>query len=275
MAKNERVYHRSDTHEMYFPIPKPSLTEIEGMLARYFDGHAGSYDEFDAASQRRSLYTAGVNRIIAEDLKRGVAPSLDILSIGCGTGRRETEIAALLAPQILARLHGVEHSSAMASNARARGIQCDVSAWPDEPEGWGTGLFDVVLHLFAFGHVPTHTRRVLSLQRMRARLKPGASIYLDVFNLDDKTEWGPMIRQAFCNLDLGQNGYECGDFFYRRVGSDDPSYIHYFAEDELRGLCQDAGLRVADTWYVGYANRAGEVLGDKNEGLILLKLQGR
>lgn len=97
----------------------------------------------------------------------------------------------------------------------------------------------------------------------------------EVFNLEDDTEWSPEIAKAYEDLGLAQQGYDLGDFFYRRIGTNDISFVHCFKVEELEQLCEEAGLRIVKVWFVGYSNHYGKVLKDKTKGAILIKAQKR
>jgi hypothetical protein len=99
-------------------------------------------------------------------------------------------------------------------------------------------------------------------------LKRGAPFYVDVLNLNDRNEWGPEIARLFADRDLASRGYDPGDTFYRRIGSQKVAYFHYFDRNEADQLLTRAGFRVVAHHYVDCGNDVGTLVGPE-EGAIL------
>lgn len=255
------------THETAYLRPKPSDDEIVRLTSEYFDAQGSSYDDFERSTEKRRLFTATVNRLAAKGLAALRKPSA-VLSVACGTGRRELEIAAMLKQPI--SYTGVELSLEMCQAASRRGIRAVCGSWLDvelEPNS----RFDAALVLSAFGHVPSREKRAAFLSKTADVLKQDAPLFLDVLNLRDENEWGPELSKTYDAEKLSAAGFERGDVMYRKIGHPEICYYHYFTIDELADLCGQAGFSIANVWYIGYGARYGELLEDDHSGAILIE----
>lgn len=259
---NETAGHK--THRLYPLIPKPSSASILEGISAYYGEQAGSYDHLDAGSEKRSDYTDGVNRIIADDL--AVHGADRVLHIACGTGRRAEQIRHLSGLDYA--MEGVDLSANMIEQARERGVSGRIGHWNDV--AIERDAYDAVTFLYAFGHIPSVDERRKSLLKVCAALKPGGRFYFDVFNVDDPDEWGPEAIRLFDEMNLADAGYERGDLFYRRHGGDTVAFLHYCRADGIAGLVEECGFRVVELRRIGYVQQAGLELGDQAEGGNLL-----
>ena len=255
----------SPTHCMLTVVPKPNSEEIRQMLANYYKEQSRQYDHFDLQHGSRAKYIQRINQLIADRIKDkgGIEHSL---AIACGTGRRAVRIREL--SNSYYPISCVDLSEEMCSQATERGISTYVGAWLDViiPDAH----FDLVSFLYAFGHIPTHAERLASLRKIYAKMKTGGYLFFDVFNVNDKNEWGPAAVLNFENKKLAQFGYERGDVFYQKKGGQAIAFLHYFEESEVLQLLKEAGFSVLHIDHIGYVYRSGEILEGTDQGAFLV-----
>jgi ubiquinone/menaquinone biosynthesis C-methylase UbiE/predicted metal-dependent enzyme (double-stranded beta helix superfamily) len=247
--------------------PKPSQDDIASMIKAYYNEQAEVYDYFDFRDPTRKAYTTRINELIAGQLKeRNLSGKL--LAVACGTGRRVLEIARLSEREW--DLHGVDLSEEMAIKCRDRGLQVSVGNWPhvDAPDE----TFDALIFLYSFGHLCSHEQRLEALKAIKRTLKPGAFCYIDFFNLEDKYEWGPAALKTYQSAHLDKMGFDPGDVFYRKADGKATAFLHYFTQQELEKLFEEADLKITSMKHVGYVHRSGELVGS-DEGFILVEAQ--
>ncbi len=263
---NDIAVATSDTHELVYPKRKPSPEEISDLARKYFDSQSSNYDEFDKQFERRHKFIATVNSIVISDLQKSVATKR-ILSVGCGTGRREKEIMNALNGRVA--ITGIELSEEMAKIARSNSLECLVGELVnlDLP----SNSFDASFYFFSFEHVPSAYLRKKYLHAIFTSLRSGATLYIDALNLDDRGEWGPTIRAAFTDHSLENRGYELGDLFYRRVGGEELSFFHYFSEEEVIQLLLEAGFVKPSVTYIGYSIHPGEIASSGKTAALFFK----
>src|SRR5689334_23204532 len=116
----------AETHEIIEVEKKPSDQTIKSMISKYFDEQASSYDELSEKIEKRRLYLHSIDVAIANKLK--THQKLErVLSIGCGTGARETKIQGLVGRKF--EIVGVDPSSAMCKLAASRGLKVVNAFW--------------------------------------------------------------------------------------------------------------------------------------------------
>lgn len=125
--------------------------------------------------------------------------------------------------------------------------------------------------LSAFGHVPSRNERFAFLMKAANHLKDGASLFLDVLNIEDKSEWGPTIDELFIRENLELHGFDRGDVLYRKIGEPEVCFYHYFSTGELTDLLHEAGFTVKNRWYIGYGEAYGEVKSSSSDGAIFIE----
>ena len=256
------------SHRMLPVIPKPTCEIISEMLSGYYNEQAQYYDNFDTQHISRHKYTKKLNSLIAEDIQATYAKIDNKLSIACGTGRRILDIQDQLSFDY--EVVGVDISADMCKIAGERGIKAIHSDWLDA-ELPPNILFDVVTFLYAFGHITCKEKRQRVIQKIFEHLKPGGTFYLDVFNLNDKTEWGPRALECFNNWKLELSGYEAGDVFYKKLEGKEIAFLHYFNESEIEALLNEVGFNKIDVIHVGYVHNQGEILKEKDRGALFIK----
>jgi len=256
------------SHRIVPIIPKPSCEVISTMLSGYYNEQAQYYDNFDTQHESRLKYTQRLNSLIVKDIKDNYSKIENKLAIACGTGRRVLDIQDRLAYRY--KVVGVDISSDMCKIAEERGVQAIHDDWLEAKLPNNT-LFDVTTFLYAFGHITRKDKRIRVLKKVFDHLKPGGTFYLDVFNLDDKTEWGPRALSYYNNLKLGLSGYEEGDVFYKKLEGKEIAFLHYFREREIEDLLYEVGFNSVEIIHVGYVHNPGEILEEKDRGALFIK----
>jgi SAM-dependent methyltransferase len=254
-----------ETHEIVIFANELPDHVVDEMCTRYFDQHAANYDKFDEEVDKRRLYTAAVDELVVTTLKRCININR-ILSFGCGTGRRERGIARALGYG--GEIIGIERSRKMAAHAERRGLR--VFDTMSREGALQHSLIDVALCLSSFVHLPNDVTRRTVLRYFAESLRPGGILILDVFNLDDKYEWGQKIVYRG-----GSDRPSGASVFYRRVDGSEISYMHYFTLAEICQLIEQAGFVIQMVYGVGYAHRPGVVGVPFDEGCLLLTCQNR
>jgi len=250
----------NETHVLYPVIPKPSNGEILASISEYYAEQASTYDDLDGTSLKRSRYTSSIDAILAEDLK-GFGPNR-VLHIACGTGRRALGIRAQ--SQLNYEVEGIDISASMIAQARERGVTGRIGVWNEC--GAQKDTYDAITFLYAFGHIPSGQERRESLEKVFSALRPGGRFYFDVFNLDNANEWGPEARRAFDELNLGDEGYEEGDLFYKRHNGKAVCFLHYFTREGILDMVKSCGFVISGIHRIGYVERSGESLELGEEG---------
>jgi len=255
----------SRTHRIYPLIPKPKSLEILHSISAYYSEQADTYDHLDQSSEKRRAYTDSINGIIASDIA-GLSLSR-VLHIACGTGRRALDIQSR--SQRNYKMEGVDISLGMVQTAKERGLDARIGHWNEIDVE--KGAFDAITFLYAFGHIPNLTERSKSLNKVFAALRPGGRFYVDVFNLENPNEWGPEALNLFKELNLGNEGYERGDLFYKRHGGGTVAFLHYCSKQGIVDLLGSCGFAIVDVHRIGYVDRPGERLDKADEcGNLLL-----
>lgn len=259
--------HKAVSHRIIPVLPKPPAAVIQEMLRTYYCEQATTYDHFDTQHDTRNRYTQFLNELIATDL--GTDGSTErMLTLACGTGRRATDIREQSG--LPYTITGVDLSPTMCQEAQKRGLHVHCGQWL-ECELDGEEGYDVATFLYAFGHIPTAEERLQSLIKIHEHLNEGGCMYLDVFNVHDRTEWGPHALRAYQNNQLGHFGYDPGDVFYQKTDGEAIAYLHYFSEKEICALLEQAGFEVCFVKYIGYVSKPGELLQGPDEGTLFVK----
>lgn len=256
-----------ETHEIVAAdqVEAKDAVRIQQMCRAYFDQEADWYDAYDLSVDKRRRYSAAVDTYVLGKLA-GYTVDDTILSFGCGTARREEEIVGKLenAPKVI----GVEHSSSMARHASERNftIVSDMEAVTDLIPSAAA-----ILCLSSFVHIPTRDARRDLLRSFHRILSSGGILIVDVFNVDDQHEWGPSLAQRRAEGDLEAPG----DVYYRRIGSELVSYMHYFSVGEITKLLEEAGFVITELIGIGYAHQPGKLGVPLDQGCVLLSCTKR
>lgn len=257
--------HKTTSHRIFSIIPKPNREFISENIAAYYGEQANDYDFFDLEHESRRTYNQKINMLIAEEFRNDNVDS--ILALACGTGRRAIEIKERTGLNYL--IKGVDISSEMVLIANRRDLDVTCSSWIDVK--LGDKKFDAVTFLYAFGHISSRNERLASLKKIAVHLKAGGSLYLDVFNVDDKNEWGPSAVKAYEKGRYYNFGYERGDVFYKKVRGNEIAFLHYFDKNELINDLSLAGFKVNFVKHIGYVKKSGEILKATDEGALFIK----
>lgn len=252
------------THRLYPLIPKPSELEIMHSLNAYYSEQADTYDHLDQGSEKRRAYTESINKIIAQDL--AVLSPNRVMHIACGTGRRAEDIRQKSGLQY--DMDGVDISASMAEQARGRDVSTRIGHW--NHMSVEQDRYDAATFLYAFGHIPSLDERRKSLMKVTESLKSGGRFYFDVFNVENPKEWGPEATEIYDDLNLGREGYERGDLFYKRHDGQTVAFLHYCSSEGIVKLVEECGLNVLQVHRIGYVERPGETLSELQEGGNLL-----
>lgn len=260
------TFHSKRSHVIYPVVPKPGSEKIGEMVGAYYCEQAKIYDRLDQSTQKRSAYTETINGIISDEFK-----SLDhlnkVLHIACGTGRRAVEIRKMSGAPY--KIQGVDISASMCEVASEKDINLLNSGWVDLQLPEGT-KYCAAAWLYAFGHISAAEVREQALVKLNKHLKMNAPFMLDVFNLENKNEWGPKALRSYHQMNLGKYGYQPGDVFYKRTGGKEIAFLHYFTKDEIVDLLEKCGFKIENIWNIGYAKDAGEIKDSHTEGFLMI-----
>lgn len=257
------------THRIFPVVPKPDSKTISALVSRYYREQAEEYDYFDLRHESRRRYNDRINVLIADRL--ALKDSVErVVDLACGTGRRAIEIREQSQKDY--HLCGIDLSPDMVAVAASRGMEVRTGNWLDIeiPEHYA----DAVTFLYAYGHIPTEEERLASLKKVHRTLRPGGLFFFDVFNLNDKSEWGPLAVKAFEEQNLERFGYERGDVFYRKIGGEGIAFLHYCEETTLVELIERAGFHVDEVMHVGYVQQSGQILDGENGSLFIVARRG-
>ena len=81
---------------------------------------------------------------------------------------------------------------------------------------------------------------------------------MDVFNLENPNEWGPEALNLFEELELGNEGYERGDLFYKRHGGETVAFLHYCSKQGIIDLLESCGFIIVHVPIEESALRGGD-----------------
>jgi SAM-dependent methyltransferase len=144
------------------PLPEP-VPSVDPRIA-FFDQLAPVWDT--ECAQPAAL----LDRLEALAGEVGLAPGLDLLEIGCGTGLISDWLAGRVRP---GRLVAADFSAAMLDRARRRGHAADYRQLDICAEGPVPDRFDVALCFNAFPHFRDQPA---ALRQIRRSLKPGGCL---------------------------------------------------------------------------------------------------
>lgn len=224
--------------------------------------YADAYDVIYADKD----YVGEVQTVLGIYARHRSEPALQVVDVGCGSGRHAVEFARAGA-QVL----GVDASAAMLEKARQRLahlppslasritlVQGDAGTGVPAPAGQA----DVVVMMFAvMGYLTTNTQLRTCLQSIRQGLKPGGLFIFDVWHGPAVLSEGPSDRVAQWPLPSGGVLLRAAkSTIHPRLHTCDVSYqlhqvengqhrswtevhtMRFFFEQELRWMLEDAGM---------------------------------
>ena len=259
--------NRKKSHVISNVIPKPEAERINEMNGEYFCEQAEKYDFSDFNHPDRKTYTSVVDELIAEDLKKCATTSKH-LDVATGTGRRALNIKSKSGLDY--EIVGVDISEEMCKIAESRGIRTYHQDWANDDTHTGE-VFDSATFLYAFGHIPTEKLRIKTLKKINSYLSKGGVLYIDLFSISNKNEWGPLAIEAFNRKNLQEYGYKKGDVFYKKIGLDHIAFLHYFSLEEIKELFKVTGFEVVWIKNIGYSKNPGKIVESGDEGNYFIK----
>jgi tRNA (uracil-5-)-methyltransferase TRM9 len=194
-------------------------------------------------SRSRRVLQPGLARVLdATD------PGGRVLDLGCGDARFGR---ALVDGPGVRQYVGVDESAELLSQFPATTDMSLVALdllevdWPLE---WSRDPFDLVVAFSVLHHLPGAPLRQRFLESMRACLAPGGRWVISV--------WQVLHRERFLRrrVHWSEVGLEESDVDDQDLlldwqrGVRALRYVHHFEEDELRELCEKAGLHVQKSW---------------------------
>ncbi|MDP6514518.1 MAG: class I SAM-dependent methyltransferase [SAR202 cluster bacterium] len=218
-----------------------SLTMAEPLFDRVLERFS---DPLEVAEYRRRV-DRGLLKWERTVVSRHMQKSTNVLNIGCGGGRE-----AFALSDLGFKVVGVDVVPSQIESARvtARELGEDVEFQLSD----GVSLdfddcsFDsVVMWGQAFGNIPNAESRAFALSEIERVLKPGGVVSLSVHNrevCEPIAALEGLLAEATLEL-------EDGDFLFKgdaASGSQTVGYWHYFRAEELKDLCESAGLHVQE-----------------------------
>ncbi len=251
-AKQEKPVLNYPSYELLEAIkPRPSVKQIKDMLANYYNVVSKGFDEFNT-NDMRSKYLRMSESLVAGALReRGNIKKL--LSIGAGTGARE--IAIRNESKLDFAITCVDISPDMCESARKNGLEAVCGSFQDVDLPDNT--FDAGMCLNAIEGLVGYEDRLAFFVKLHQVLKRGATFVVDVPDLNDRSGWGEAVKEQFRSENLAEQGYELGDFFYRRVDHDVISFAHYHSYDELSEIFKRSGFSIGRLIYIN--EQRGEI----------------
>jgi len=215
-------------------------------IIKAYDAIAPHYAEY---SSKRGAYLDAIDRLVVARLRA----EHRWLDVGCGDGRR---LAKIRSDAGVADVVAVEPSAEMARICHERtGIEVH-RAVAEDLASLDMGTFDRITALWnIFGHIGGSALRITALRAMRAKLRPGGLIMLDVNNRHNASAYGRMrvcwrrvIDAIAFRESRGDATYDwkIGDQVFQGSG-------HLFTPGEMAGLFAQAGLVIQERCSVHYA----------------------
>ena len=259
-------FNSDKSHLIQNVFPKPNTEMINSMNSNYFSEQAKKYDFSDFNQPSRKAYILTVDELISKDIAENKTKKH--LDIAIGTGKRSIRVKKLSGLDY--EIVGVEISEEMCKIANSRGLRTYHQDWANDDSHIGE-MFDSATFLYAFGHIANRENRLKSLKKINSYLNKNCPLYLDLFSLNNKNEWGPHATMAFEENNLGKHGYEKGDVFYKKRGFSELAFLHYFELNEIKTLLAKTGFKIEWVKNIGYSRNPGKIVDSEKEGNFLIK----
>jgi hypothetical protein len=258
-----------------FPQKRPSNSEIESLIRDYYDAAASTYDQYTQLTPELCHYnstldwlaTQLVSELVGNNTK-STEPTL-ILSITPGTGRRE-ELLVQKHKECVLKIAISNASTQMRRLATARGLHT-VDYWQDILNQNLLEQYNLTLALGCSEHWSSISAANRFLRNAFTTVAPGGLVLIDFFNIDDKNGWGPQVERLYSQHNLEEQGFERGEYFYRRTDLPQVSYSRYFSFSQILTLVMGNGLETL--WIKRVNQKNGEILNCSAEGNFIMCLR--
>ena len=212
-----------------------------------YDALAPRYRDYAAT---RAAYLGAVDQFVVARIPVGASSLLDV---GAGDGIRAMHIARrgsigtvfLCEPSVeLARKCRSLHATAV--------WETTAESIPETPN-----RFDVITSLWnVLGHMNDHAARVRALSRLRALLKPGGRIFLDLNNRHNAAAygWTRVLGRLFIDAIAPDERRGNASFVWKIGGQAIPAMGHLFTPAEAELLFSESGLQVIEQAAINYTN---------------------
>jgi SAM-dependent methyltransferase len=203
------------------------------------------------------IINAGLNPYEIDLVKVMTSNRGKLLLLGIGGGREAIPFATMGF-----QVTGVDYIPAMVERAKQNaekhgvyieGLVQEISRL-DVPEA----SFDVIwISRAMYSCVPTRTRRIRMLQKIKKALKPDGTFFcLFYANLDWKNDGkGERLRQIIAASPFGNKEYTYGDFL-----SSNLEFVHIFtSESEICSELEEGGFHITQIMLNSSANNCGAV----------------
>jgi SAM-dependent methyltransferase len=258
-----------------FPSKRPSNNEIESLIREYYDAAASTYDQYTQLTPELCHYNRTLDlladQLISEMLGAGIKQTRPsrILSITPGTGRRE-EMLVRKHKECILEIANSNASTQMLQFAAARGLTA-VEYWQDIANQSLSEQYNLILALGCSEHWSSINAANRFLRNAFRVIAPGGIVLIDFFNIDDRNGWGPKIGSLYSQYNLEKQGFELGEYFYRRTDLTQVSYSRYFSFSQILTLVMGNGLETL--WIKRVNQKNGEILNCSAEGNFIMCLR--
>jgi SAM-dependent methyltransferase len=229
-----------------------------------YDAIAPLYQEY---SNQRQAYLDAVDELVIENLNAHNR----LLDIGSGDGRRLAKISQRVG---LRDIVAVEPSAEMAKLCENNVGVPVYQEFGENIDRLDIGEFDVATALWnIFGHIPNAPVRLQTLVNIRARLKSGGKLILDVNNRHNALAYGRWAVLGRAVIDTFNFKESRGDAHYEwKIGEQTFNASgHLFTPAEIEKLFDSAGFKVSNRYSVNYAS--GEISASKYRGQLFYILK--
>ncbi|HBF36361.1 MAG TPA: hypothetical protein DDW50_03485 [Firmicutes bacterium] len=212
-----------------------------------YDALAPYYREY---AQKKAAYLNSVDRFILDHIPDDAESLLDI---GAGDGVRGMALAAQKKIQYVILSDISQEMVARCRQLRPSDVwQAAIENLPETDK-----RFDVIICLWnVLGHLADRFIRIAALKKMRRLLSGKGSIFLDVNNRHNASEYGWIRVLGRIFLDSVNPNDKRGDTcFHWKIGNDlIPGKGHLFTPDEIEAIIKESGLSIQSKIAVDYHN---------------------
>ena len=194
----------------------------------------------------------------AEVLAEYIKPGSQVLDLGCGNGRLYQILAKKQVKYV-----GLDQSAELIKLAKEKNPGQEFVVGDMTSLDFSAQLFDAVIGIASFNHIPGQELQLKTLKEMARVLKPGGQILMTNWNLHSESaqknikkhnwkNWQETPGQGIDVLVPWKNPQAeiLGERFY-----------HGFTAEELTNLAQSANLEVVDIFYSHKGQRLDQTTG--------------